>query len=333
MPDTVAMTAPVAPAPNTVRAAGIGTVAMAVPATVVGNEPIAARLGVEPAWIVERTGVRERRVLSPGESLVDLAAGAAERALAAASVPPPELDLILAATMSHDRLMPALAPLVAERIGATGVGALDVGAACSGFVGALALAAGQVESRRAERVLVLGAERLSDMIDPDDRATAALFGDGAGAALVGPAAGPGFGPFVLGSDGSRGDTVVAERRDALIRMQGHDTFREAVNRLAAATVAAVTGAGLEVGDVDLFVYHQANGRILRAVGQRLGLDADRVVECISRYGNTSAASIPIALATALEEGRLARGDQVLLAGFGGGLTWAATVIEWEGGDV
>ena len=331
MPETVSMAAPAKPGSSAVRTAGIDAVAMAVPSAVVGNEPIAARLGIDPHWIVERTGVRERRVLAPGESLVELAAVSAERALAAASVAPPEIDLVLAATMSHDRMTPGLAPLVAERIGATGVGALDVGAACSGFVGALALAAGQVESQRADRVLVIGAERLSDMIDPDDRATAALFGDGAGAALVGPAAGPGFGPFVLGSDGSRGDTVAAARADGLIRMQGHDTFREAVNRLAAATVAAVTGAGLELGDVDLFVYHQANGRILRAVGQRLSLDPDRVVECISRYGNTSAASIPIALATAAEEGRIHPGDRVLLAGFGGGLTWAATVVQWESG--
>ena len=313
---------------RSLRPAAIGAVAMAVPAQIVGNEPIAARLGIEPEWIVERTGVRERRVLGPGESLVELGAEAAERALAQATVAPEAVDLVLAATMSHERLTPPLAPLLADRIG-TDAGALDIDGACTGFVGALSLAAAQVESGRAETVLVIGAERLSALTDPDDRATAALFGDGAGAAVVRPAAGAGFGPFVLGSDGSQAELVTAERDEALIRMQGQDTFREAVNRMSAATVAATSAADIDLSEIDLFVYHQANARILRALAQRLGLDAERVVECISRYGNTSAATIPIALATALEDGRIAAGDRVLLAAFGGGLTWGATVLEWE----
>ena len=232
--------------------------------------------------------------------------------------------------MSHDRLTPNLAPLVAERIGAFGAGAFDIGAACTGFLGALSMATAQVESGRADTVLVVGAERLSALTDRDDRATAALFGDGAGAAIVRPAAGAGIGPFVLGSDGARAELVTAERGEALIRMQGQDTFREAVSRMAQATLAATSAAGLDLDEIDLFVYHQANARILRALSQRLGLDAERVVECISGYGNTSAASVPIALATALAEGRIEPGDQVLLAAFGGGLTWAATVVEWEG---
>jgi 3-oxoacyl-[acyl-carrier-protein] synthase-3 len=324
--------APAAAAATTksLRPAAISAVAMAVPAHVVGNEPIAARLGIDPDWIVERTGVRERRVLDAGESLVELGAEAAERALAQAGVAPEAVNLLLVATMSHERLTPALAPLLAHRIG-TDAGALDIDGACTGFVGALSLAAAQVESGRAETVLVVGAERLSTLTDPDDRATAALFGDGAGAAVVRPAAGAGFGPFVLGSDGSQAELVTAERDEPLIRMQGQDTFREAVSRMSAATVAAASAAQLGLDEIDLFVYHQANARILRALAQRLGLDAERVVECISRYGNTSAATIPIALATALEDGRIEPGDQVLLAAFGGGLTWGATVVEWEGG--
>jgi 3-oxoacyl-[acyl-carrier-protein] synthase III len=311
------------------RPAAIGAVGMALPARVVGNEPIAARFGVDPGWIVERTGVRERRVLDDGETLLDLAAEAARATLERASLEPSSLDQVLVATMSHDRLTPNLAPLVAERVGACGTGALDVGAACTGFVGALAMAAAQVEARRAETVLVVGAERLSTLTDHDDRATAALFGDGAGAVLVRAATGAGFGPFVLGSDGARAEVVRAERAEALIRMQGQDTFREAVNRMAEATVAATDAAGLALGDVDLFVYHQANARILRALAQRLMLDPGRVLECISRFGNTSAASIPIALATAIADERIRPGDRVLLAAFGGGLTWGAAVLEWE----
>jgi 3-oxoacyl-[acyl-carrier-protein] synthase-3 len=312
-----------------VRPAAIGAVAMAVPAEVVGNEPIAARLGIDPGWIVARTGVRERRVLGEGEDLVGLASDAARRALESSGIEPSALDQVLAATMSHDRLTPNLAPLVAERIGATEVAALDVGAACSGFVGALALAVSQVEAGRAESVLVVGAERLSTLTDYDDRATAALFGDGAGAVVVRRALGAGFGPFVMGSDGARSEIVTAERDEALIRMQGHETFREAVSRMAQASLDAATAAGITLGEVDLFIYHQANVRILRSLAQRLVLDEDRIVECISRYGNTSAASIPIALASAVEEGRVSPGDRVLLAAFGGGLTWGATIVEWE----
>ena len=313
------------------RPAAIGAVGMAVPRQVVENDPIAARLGIEPSWIVERTGVRERRVLEDGETLLDLGAAAAEATLERAALAPSALDQVLVATMSHDRLTPNLAPLLAEEVGASGAGAMDVGAACTGFVGALAMAVAQVETRRAETVLVVGAERLSTLTDYDDRATAALFGDGAGAVLVRAALGPGFGPFVLGSDGARAEVVSAERSEALIRMKGQDTFREAVNRMAEATLAAAAASGLVLADIDLFVYHQANARILRTLAQRLMLDGDRVLECISRYGNTSAASIPIALATALEEERIRPGDQVLLAAFGGGLTWGATILEWEAG--
>jgi 3-oxoacyl-[acyl-carrier-protein] synthase-3 len=331
LPDVAPALEPTVTSPAALRPAAIASVGMALPAHVVGNEAIAARLGVDPEWIAERTGVRERRILGADESLVELGAEAAERALAQVAVEPEAVDLVLAATMSHERLIPALAPLLAARLGTAGAGALDIDAACTGFVGALALAAGLVESGRNECVLVVAAERLSAMTDPDDRQTAALFGDGAGAVLVGPAAGAGFGPFVLGSDGDRSELVTAERSDPRLRMQGQDTFRHAVIRMSEATRAAAAGARLDLSEIDLFVYHQANARILRTVGQRLGLDPERVVECIERYGNTSAATIPIALATAQADGRLEPGDQVLLAAFGGGLTWAATVLEWEGG--
>jgi 3-oxoacyl-[acyl-carrier-protein] synthase-3 len=313
------------------RGALVGAIGVAVPATVVPNAPIAAHLGVNEQWIVARTGVRERRIAAEGETIVDYAATAAERCLESAGVIASEIDLVLVATMSHDELSPAAAPMVASRIGATAAGAMDVGAACSGFVSALALAVGMAESGRARNVLVVGADLLSKLTDPDDRSTAALFGDGAGAVLVSSTTGPGgVGPAILGADGARADLVTASREEGVLRMKGHDTFRQAVDRLSEAALAAADSAGKPLADIDLFAFHQANTRILAAVGERLGLDADRVIDCIDRYGNTSAATIPLALAAAEETGRLQPGDAVRLAAFGGGLTWAATVIEWEG---
>jgi 3-oxoacyl-[acyl-carrier-protein] synthase-3 len=316
-------------APRGLRGAAIASIGIAVPADVVANAPIAARLGVSEQWIVARTGVRERRVAAPGEQLVDYAAEAAGRALAGAGVEAARVDLILVATMSHEYLTPSAAPLVAARLGATRAGAIDVGAACSGFVSALVLAAGQLEAGRADVALVVGADLLTRLTDPDDRATAALFGDGAGAAVLTAHDGPGrIGPAILGADGARHSLVSASRAEAILRMQGHDTFRQAVDRLSAATLDAVRAAGRELGEIAAFAYHQANARILAAVGERLGLDPGRVIDCIGRYGNTSAATIPLALAEAEADGMLEPGAPVLVAAFGGGLTWAATVVEW-----
>jgi len=315
-----------APAPP--RGAAVTAVGAAVPARVVPNAPIAKRIGVDERWIVTRTGVRERRVAEPGERLADYAVAAARRALAASGTAAHDVDLILVATMSHERLTPNAAPEVASRIGADGAGAMDVGAACSGFVSALALAAAQIEAGRADTVLVIGADLMTRLTDRRDRGTAALFGDGAGAVVVGASRGARVGPAILGSDGAHGELVTAERAEGVVRMQGQDTFRHAVARLAESTVAAAGAAGCSLDEVELFAYHQANARILRAVAQRLGLDSDRVLECIDRYGNTSAATIPLALAEAERSGRLRPGTRVLLAAFGGGLTWAATVLEW-----
>jgi 3-oxoacyl-[acyl-carrier-protein] synthase III len=320
----------IAPRAAAVQGAAVSSVGVAVPATVVTNATVAPRLGVSEDWIVARTGVSERRVAAEGTDLVDYAAEAAERALAAGRLDAREVDLVLVATMSHDRLTPTAAPLLAARIGATGAGAIDVGAACSGFVSALVLAAGQVESGRARAVLVVGADLMSRVTDPGDRATGALFGDGAGAVLVlATAPGDGVGPGVLGADGDRHHLVTADRAEAILRMKGHDTFRQAVDRLAEATSDAVAASGRRLEDIDVFAYHQANTRILTAVGERLGLDPGRVVDCMDRFGNTSAATIPLALAEARDSGRLEPGASVLVAAFGGGLTWAATVIEWD----
>lgn len=329
MPEPAASATLAAPAPPaTRRGAAVTAVGAAVPERSVANAPIAARIGVDEDWIVSRTGVRERRVAASGERLADYATAAARRALAAAGIAPAELDLVLVATMSHERLSPNAAPEVAARIGANGAGAIDVGAACSGFVSALALAAAQVESGRACTVLVVGADLMTRLTDGRDRGTAALFGDGAGAVIVSASRGSRVAPAIVGSDGSRGELVTAERDEAVVRMQGQDTFRHAVARLSEATLAATAAAGCAVDEIDLFAYHQANARILRAVAQRLGLDEGRVLQCIDRYGNTSAATIPLALAEAEREGRLVAGTRVLVAAFGGGLTWAAAVLEW-----
>jgi 3-oxoacyl-[acyl-carrier-protein] synthase III len=312
-----------------VGGAAIASVGIAVPERAVPNRVIAKRLGVSDEWIETRTGIRSRRIAEPGERLYRLAARAASRALQAARLDPGELDLVLVATMSHDRLTPAASALVAAEIGADGAGALDLNAACSGFVTALGIGAAQIECRRADAVLVVGADLLSHHTDPDDRGTAGLFGDGAGAVVMRATEGPGrIWPVILGADGANAGLIQAHRDEGLIRMNGADTFRQAVDRLSEATVQALDAARLPNDAVDLFVYHQANSRIIAAVGERLGLPSERVVDCIAGYGNTSAASVPIALAEAEAAGTLNEGSTVLLAAFGGGLTWAATVAEW-----
>lgn len=312
--------------------AGMAGLGMAVPAREVSNTPIAERLGVEPEWIEARTGISARRVAPPDQSLTDLATEAAQAALADSGTDPADLDLVLAATTTADELLPTAAPQVAERVGASGAGALDLGAACSGFVSALGLAAGYVESRRAERVLVVGADLMTRITDPDDRPTAGLFADGAGAAVVTADAEGALGPAVSGSDAATGAPLIrVEHSDRQIRMDGLETYRNAVRRLGESAIRATVQAGLELPDIDLFVFHQANTRIIRAVGEQLELDPDRVIDCIGRYGNTSAATIPIALCEARHRGRLKPGDRVLLAAFGAGFTWSAMVVEMGGG--
>ena len=312
------------------RAAALASVAMAVPEHVVTNETVAEGAGVTEQWIVHRTGVHERRHVSPGERLQDLASAAGRAALDEAGVAPEAVDLVLVATVAADEILPNAAPLVARELGATHAGAMDVGAACTGFLSALALAAAQVEGGRSENVLVIGADVLSRFTDKTDRGTAALFADGAGAALVAPADGRGghIGHIVLNSDALGKDSIRASHEEQTIEMQGHDTFKAAVLRMSESSLEATQLAGLDLDDIDLFVYHQANARILAAVGEKLGLDSERVINCIDRYGNTSSATLPIALADARERGMLEPGMNVLLAAFGAGFTWGAGVIEW-----
>jgi 3-oxoacyl-[acyl-carrier-protein] synthase III len=309
--------------------AAIASVGISLPEAVVPNAAIAPRIGVTDDWIVRRTGIRTRRMAGPDERLDTHAANAATDALKRAGVAAENVDLVLVATTTPDEVMPNAAPQVAHQLGAVRAGAFDIGAACSGFLSALAVGAAQIESGRVQTAVVIGADLMSRITDPEDRATAAVFADGAGAVVLQATAQDSrIGPIVLGSDGAGADHIIVPRASGTIQMRGHETFREAVARLSLATVQAVRAAGARLEDIDLFVYHQANGRILSAVGERLGLPADRVVDCISEYGNTSAATLPLALAYVENEGRLKPGRRVLLGAFGAGFTWGATVVEW-----
>jgi 3-oxoacyl-[acyl-carrier-protein] synthase-3 len=319
-------TGTIAPAPpRTARILGLGH---HVPPEIVPNGEIAARIGVDDAWIQKRTGIKSRRRALPHEKLSDYAVFSGRRALQDAGVDPLDVDLVLVATMTPDELTPNAAPVVAAELGADNAGAIDIGAACSGWLAALRLAAGQVETGRADRILVIGAELLTRITDFDDPKTAALFGDGAAAVLVGADGEGDIGPIVLAADGDLADRITASHEDRVLRMDGHSTYQVAVKRLSEVTVAAVARAGLELEDIDLFVYHQANGRIIRAVGERLDLEPARVADYVAHMANTSAASIPLTLSLLREDGRLRPGQRVLLAAIGAGFTWGAGVIEW-----
>jgi 3-oxoacyl-[acyl-carrier-protein] synthase-3 len=313
------------------RGMRVASLATAIPRRVVTNTAVAERLGVDADWIVKRTGIRQRHYAGPGESLSGLAAEAARRALADADLDPLDVDLVLVATCSQDDLLPNAAPVVAGAIGAEHAGALDLGAACTGFLSGLVLAAALLEAGRASNVVLVGAEVLSRYLDPADRRAAPLFGDGAGAVVLRATDGPGcLGAAVLGADASGWDFIRIARSDSIVRLRGGATFKHAVATLADVTLRALSANGLAVSDIDAFVYHQANGRIVWSVAERLGLPADRVIDAIGPTGNTSAASIPLALAFAREEDRLHPGDTVLLAAVGAGFTWGATVVQWGG---
>ena len=302
---------------------------MAVPSRLISNREIAAQLGVDEAWISKRTGTRERPWAQPGERMSEFAARAGRDALRRAGIVASDLDLVVVATSTADEITPNAAPLVAGLIGAERAGAFDVGSACTGWLAGLSMACGQIESGRARHALVIGADFLSRFLDPADRETTPLFADGAGAAVVtaANAAGGSIGRVLLQTDAAGAELIRLER-GGRIQMQGQDTFQAAVKSLAAVTTEVLEADGLEIEDVDLFVYHQANSRIIRAVGERLGLAPERVVDYVERFANSSTATLPIALSVAEREGRLHPGDRVLLAAFGGGFTWGAATVQW-----
>jgi 3-oxoacyl-[acyl-carrier-protein] synthase-3 len=316
--------------PSEPRLATIQSVATELPPGRLTSAELAASLGISEQWILSRTGIRERRRAGPDERLADYAARAGARALARAGVDPSELDLVIVATMTQDELTPNTAPLVAHALGAHGAGAFDVGAACTAFLSGLALGAAQIESGRSERILLIGADFITRITNYEDKRTAPLFADAAGAAVLGPADGSrgSIGPIVLGADGSQGPTITASHDDRLLEMDGPEVFRHAVARMGDVTLEAVARAGLTLAEIDLFVYHQANARITRAIGERLGIAPELVVDCIETLGNSSAATLPVALAIAERDGRLRPGARVLVSAFGAGFTWGGGVIEW-----
>ncbi|MGI5472506.1 beta-ketoacyl-ACP synthase III [Streptomyces sp. CA-132043] len=329
--------------PGAAPAAVVAGVGGHLPPDVVTNDDLSARLDTSDDWIRARTGISVRHVASPGTATSDLAVAAGRRALRSAGSP--RVDAVLVATMTPDHPSPATAPEVATRLGLGDVAAFDLGAMCAGFVYGLGVASGLIAGRAAERVLLIGAEVMTSVVDPQDRSVAVLFADGAGAVVLraGTPDEPGaVGRVVLGSDGARGELLKIsgggsrERRSGrppvpggeYLRMRGREIFRQAVERMTDSSRAALEDAGWKSGDVDGLVAHQANARILAALGAELDIPAERQLSNIAHTGNTGAASIPLLLAEAAGTGRLAPGHRLLLTSFGGGLAWGATTLVW-----
>jgi 3-oxoacyl-[acyl-carrier-protein] synthase III len=314
----------------------------AVPDGRVTNADLAQRVDTTDAWIVERTGIRERRVAAPGESTATLATAAAANAIKRAGLAPDDVDLLIVATASPEQPLPHTGAFVGEALGVR-CGSFDLSAACAGFVYELVVGASMLNIGY-EHVLIVGAETLSRIIDPADRTTLVLFGDAAGAAVITRTSGdaPSLLAWDLGCDGSAAGLLEipagGSRRPAseetvaggghYLKMQGQPVFRRAVRAVVDSATVTLERAGLTPDDVDWFVPHQANLRIIEAAAQRLGIPAERTIVNIERYGNTSAASIPLALFESVEAGRIRDGDLVLLSGFGAGMTWASALLQW-----
>jgi 3-oxoacyl-[acyl-carrier-protein] synthase-3 len=308
------------------------------------NDDLARIVDTSDEWIRTRTGIHQRYIATdPRETTATLAIKAAQEALQVADVPASRVDMVIVATSSPEHVFPSTASLVQDGIGATHAGAFDLSAACSGFVYALSIAHGLIVGGMAEYVLVIGSETLSRLIDWSDRSTCVLFGDGAGAVLVAASAVPGgILSNVLGSDGSGGDLLIVPAGGSrtptsletvaagqhYLKMDGREVFRFATRVMARAAQEAAEQAGLSMDDVELLIPHQANRRIIESAMKQLKLDEDRVFINVDRYGNTSTASIPIALYEAIEQGRVKQNDHLILVGFGAGLTWAAMAVQW-----
>jgi 3-oxoacyl-[acyl-carrier-protein] synthase-3 len=307
-------------------------------ANLVSNEQVAGPIESSDEWIRSRTGIVTRARAEAGQTVLDLAEAAARRVIARAGLEPGQIDTILLASITHFQQTPAAAPLLAERIGAGGAAALDINAACAGYCYGIGLADGLVRAGTATNVLVVGADKLSDFIDPQDRTISFILGDGAGAALVGPSERPRIGPTVWGSDGAKAG-VVGQNMDLrqavaagvwpTLRQQGPTVYKWAVFQMVQAARAAVAAAGLRPDQIDVFIPHQANLRIIEQQAKRLGLRADAVVaDDIRQTGNTSAASVPLATERLLREHGAALGGKLALQiGFGAGLAYAAQVVE------
>lgn len=311
-----------------------------LPETIVTNNELAKIVDTSDEWITERTGIRQRRRAAADQPVSDLAVAAARRALEAAGRTPADVDLIVVATTTPDLTFPATATIVQRKLGCPVGPAFDVQAVCSGFVYALSVADGFVARGRAKCALVIGAEEMTKLMDWTDRGTCVLFGDGAGAVVLecqegeGAKTDRGMLGFALMADGTKQDLLYVDGGVSTtgqvghLRMQGNQVFRHAVVNISDAILAAAADAGVEVSEVDWFIPHQANLRILEGVARRLGIDEQKVVTTVSEHANTSAASIPLALDAAVRDGRIKKGDLLLMEAMGGGLTWGACVVRF-----
>ncbi|MEU7693324.1 beta-ketoacyl-ACP synthase III [Microbispora hainanensis] len=297
------------------------------PANVVTNDDLAARLDTNDEWIQSRVGIKERRVAGPEESEIDLAVQAGGKALAASGLSSDDIDLVIVATCTIEAPIPNAAGRVAHRLGITAPGAFDINAACAGFCYALAAASDAVRSGSATNVLVVGSEKLSQWVDSEDRSTAVIFADGAGAAVVGPSDRPGIGPVAWGSAGDKAEAIQVKDRRSYLYQEGQTVFRWATTALHPVAKLACERAGVDPSDLAAFVPHQANLRIVESIARKLGADNAVVARDIVLAGNTSAASIPLALSRMIERGEVQSGGLALLLGFGAGLTYASQVIE------
>ncbi len=328
---------------SNIRRAGIVGTGSALPEKVLTNAYFESIVDTSDEWIVTRTGIKERRMAEEGVNTSDLGMQAAYKALERAGMTPEDLDLIICATVTGDMPFPATASIIQDKMGASHAAAFDLAAGCSGFVYGLSAAAGYIGAGIYDKVLVIGADLLSRVTDYEDRSTCVLFGDGAGAVVVAPTDDDqGVLSVVLGSDGSGADllnipaggsrcpiTVEAiQARDHYLKMGGSEVFKFAVRIMADSAAEALKKCCLTNEDVSLLIPHQANIRIIESAAKRLGVPMEKVFVNVQDYGNTSAATIPIALDEAVAAGRLKKGDIVVLVGFGAGLTWAASVVKW-----
>lgn len=323
--------------------AGILGVGSYLPTKILDNFHFEKIMDTSDEWIKTRTGIKERRVADDSQATSDLATNAALNALECANINPEDIDLIIVATATPDMFFPSTACLVQENIKAVNSAAFDISAACSGFIYGITIAKQFVETKMYRNVLVIGAETLSRALDYDDRSTAILFGDGAGAVVIGSVEEGGILSTYLGSDGKgkdflnipAGGSRLPANKDTLenklhtIKMSGNDVYKFAVRIMGEASLKALEQAGLNQNDIDFLIPHQANIRIIEASAKRLKLSMDKVYVNLHEYGNMSAASVPVALDEAYRKGKINKGDNIVLVGFGGGLTWGASVIQWS----